>query len=135
MNARKFLGSYLQKEDIPDPIIARVREAREETLEENERAKLILYFEEFEKGLVCNVTNINVLIDVMQSDETDNWIGKDVGLYVDNSVMFAGKRVGGIRCKAPGVPIVRTAPSEPVPIRRDAAPSPAGEPRPPPRGE
>lgn len=139
MKARKFLGSYLRKEEIPDPIIARVRDAKEEILEENEgpKPKLVLYFEEFEKGLVCNKTNINLLIDFFGGDdEIDHWIGHDIGLYVDPNVMFAGKRVGGIRVRAPGPPIVRDAPSEPVPRRRDAsaAPPPSG-PLPPPRKE
>ena len=104
MKARRFLGAYLQKEEIPDSgAVARVRAAKEETLEENERSKLILYFEGLDKGLVCNVTNINVLIDVLGSDETDDWIGREVELYVDHGVMFGGKRVGGIRVRAPGL--------------------------------
>lgn len=104
MKARQFLGSYLQKEEIPDAgTTARIRDAKEETLEENERSKLILYFDGLDKGLVCNVTNINVLIDVLGSDETDDWIGRQIELYVDHGVMFAGKRVGGIRVRAAGV--------------------------------
>ena len=104
MKARRFLGAYLQKEEIPDAgTTARIRESKEETLEENERSKLILYFDGIDKGLVCNVTNINVLIDVLGSDETDDWIGRDIELYVDHGVMFAGKRVGGIRVRAAGV--------------------------------
>ncbi len=104
MKARRFLGAYLQKEEIPDSgATVRIRGAKEETLEENERNKLILYFDDLEKGLVCNVTNINVLIDVLRSDETDDWIGRQIELYVDHGVMFAGKRVGGIRVRAAGV--------------------------------
>ncbi len=100
MRARTFLGSYLQKEDISDPVIVTINSAKEESLNESERSKLILHFKEFEKGLVSNVTNINVLIDILKSDETDDWIGKRIVLYVDNNVMFAGKRVGGIRVRA-----------------------------------
>ena len=104
MKARRFLGAYLQKEEIPDSgTTALIRDAKEETLEENERSKLILYFDGFDKALVCNVTNINVLIDVLRSDETDNWIGRVIELYVDHGVMFAGKKVGGIRVRAAGV--------------------------------
>jgi len=106
LKARRFLGAYLQKEEIPDAgATARIRAAKEETLEENERSKLILYFDGLDKGLVCNVTNINVLIDVLGSDETDNWIGRQIELYVDHGVMFGGKRVGGIRVRASGVKI------------------------------
>ncbi len=104
MKARRFLSAYLQKEDIPDSgAVVRVRAAKEETLEENERSKLILYFDGLDQGLVCNKININVLIDVLGSDETDDWIGRDIELYVDPSVMFGGKRVGGIRVRAAGL--------------------------------
>ena len=99
MKARNFLGSYLQKEDITEPVIATISSAKEESLDENERPKLVLYFAEFEKGLVCNVTNITMLIDVLGSDDTDDWIDRRAILYVDKSVMFAGKRVGGIRVR------------------------------------
>lgn len=103
MKARRFLGAYLQKEEIPDSgATVRIRGAKEETLEETERNKLILYFDDLEKGLVCNITNINVLIDVLGSDETDDWMGREVELYVDHGVMFGGKRVGGIRVRASG---------------------------------
>lgn len=104
MKARRFLGVYLQKEEIPDSgAVARIRAAKEDTLEDDERSKLILYFDGLDKGLVCNKTNINTIIDVLGSDETDDWIGRDVELYVDHGVMFAGKRVGGIRVRAAGV--------------------------------
>jgi hypothetical protein len=37
----------------------------------------------------------------MGSDNTDDWIGKQIVLFVDPSVSFAGKIVGGIRLRAP----------------------------------
>lgn len=104
MNAREFLGAYLQKEDIPDAgIAARIRDAKKKQFEEDERPKLILYFDGLEKGLLCNITNINVLIDVLGSDDINAWFGRQIELYVDHGVMFAGKRVGGIRVRAVGV--------------------------------
>jgi hypothetical protein len=99
MKARNYLGSYLQKEDVPGEITVTIARATEESLDENERPKLILYFKEVEKGLVCNVTNINVLIDIFGDDDTDRWIHGQVILYTDPSVMFAGKRVGGLRVR------------------------------------
>lgn len=115
MKARRFLGVFLQKEEIPDSgSVVRVRAAKEDTLEGDEGPKLILFFDNVDKGLVCNKTNINVLIDILGSDETDDWIGREVELYVDHGVMFAGKRVGGIRVRAAG-PQLRGR-LEPTPI-------------------
>ena len=100
MKVRKFIGQYLKQEDVPDPVIVTIASAKEESLSENERSKLILHFKEHEKGLVCNVTNINMLIGILASDDSDEWVGKRVVLYADPNVMYAGKRVGGIRVRA-----------------------------------
>lgn len=37
------------------------------------------------------------LISAAWGDETDNWLGKSMKLYGDNSVKWAGQEVGGIR--------------------------------------
>jgi hypothetical protein len=100
MKARSFLGSYLKKEDIEDTVVATISSATKEVLEEGERPKLVIHFEELDKGLVCNVTNINTLISILGSDDTDDWTGKTVALFVDPNVTFAGKRIGGVRTRA-----------------------------------
>jgi hypothetical protein len=102
MKARNYLGSYLTKEDVPEPIVVTLTRCTEELLDEAERPKLIVYFKELEKGLVCNVTNINIFIDVFGDDDTDRWIHGQVVLYTDPSVSFGGKRVGGLRVRPTG---------------------------------
>lgn len=114
MKARNFLGSYLQKEDVPNPIVCTISGATEEQLDENERHKLVLQFKELEKGVVMNVTNINTLIFELKTDDTDAWVGNRVEMYVDTDVTFGGKKVGGIR--------FRRAPAEENPRPREAPP-------------
>jgi hypothetical protein len=63
--------------------------------------KWCLAFEESEKPLVLNSINIQLLEKIFGSDDTDDWIGKRVVLYVDPTVSYAGKVVGGIRVRAP----------------------------------
>lgn len=109
MKARNYLGSYLKQEDVPEPAVVTISGAGEESLEENERPKLILYFKELEKGLVCNKTNINMLISMCGDDDTDRWINSQVLLYVDKSITFGSKRVGGIRVG----PVSGTIPAAP----------------------
>jgi hypothetical protein len=99
MKARSFLGSFLQQEDIDGTQIATISSATSEVFEEGEAAKLVIHFEELDKGLPCNKTNINTLIAALNSDDTDNWVGKQIALYVDPNVMFSGKKVGGIRTR------------------------------------
>lgn len=61
-------------------------------------------FEESDKPLVLNSTNIQLCERIFNSDNTDVWIGKKLVLYVDPNVSFQGKVVGGIRVRAPKQP-------------------------------
>jgi hypothetical protein len=86
------------------------------------------------KALVLNATNKDVLRKLF-GPETDEWIGKSVTLYSDPSVMFGGRRVGGIRVREmdPVAPKPKPAPqhSPGHQARRPApaqAPAPANEP-------
>jgi hypothetical protein len=61
--------------------------------------KWIVYFKEFEKGMVLNSTNIQALARACDSEDTDDWAGHEVVVYVDPSVGYAGKVTGGLRIK------------------------------------
>jgi len=101
MNARSFLGGqYLQKEDVSEPVIVTISHAETKAFEGEDRPKLVLYFEEYQKGLACNNTNILILIDACGKDDTDQWKGKKIVLYVDPTVMYSGRMVGGLRVRA-----------------------------------
>jgi hypothetical protein len=79
--------------------------------------KWALTFEESDKPLVLNFTNIQLCEKVFGSDDTDHWKGKKVVLYVDPNVSYAGKIVGGIRVRAPkpgAVPAPPPPPPAPV---------------------
>jgi hypothetical protein len=73
--------------------------------------KWCLTFQEHEKPLVLNSTNIQLCEKVFGSDDTDHWHGKRIVLYTDPNVSFQGKLVGGIRVRAPKA----TAPPPPPP--------------------
>jgi hypothetical protein len=63
--------------------------------------KWCLQFEESDKPLVLNSTNIQLCEKIFGSDDTDDWIGKRIVLYTDPTISFQGKVVGGIRVRAP----------------------------------
>lgn len=63
--------------------------------------KWCLTFAEIAKPLVLNATNIQLIENITGSDDTDNWIGKQIVLYVDPTVTFGGKLVGGVRVRRP----------------------------------
>jgi hypothetical protein len=52
-------------------------------------------------GMVLNRTNADSITEILGTDETDEWAGGRVVLYVDKTVMYAGKRTGGVRVVAP----------------------------------
>jgi hypothetical protein len=49
--------------------------------------------------MVLNRTNTALLRDIF-GDECQTWIGHRVVVYNDANVMFAGKKVGGLRLRA-----------------------------------
>ena len=102
MDARRFTGgSYLRQEDLEGEQLVTIARVDETTFEDEggERKKLVVYFEEFENGLVCNATNTRRLTRACGGWDTDKWPGKRAILYVDEDVEFGGRIVGGIRVR------------------------------------
>lgn len=87
-----------------------------------EELKYALSFNEVEKPLILNSTNGQIIASITKSDDFDGWIGKQVVLYDDPNISFAGKLTGGIRVRAPRVPVAAPAPTQPAPA---PAPKPA----------
>jgi len=61
--------------------------------------KWVLHLEGDAKPLILNSTNINRLVSICGSDETDAWNGQVVVLYNDPSISYAGTVTGGCRVK------------------------------------
>lgn len=71
--------------------------------------KYVLHFVEEKKGMVLNSTNAQLIAKALGSDESDDWLGKQIVCYDDPNVSFAGKLVGGIRCRAKKNQVTATA--------------------------
>jgi hypothetical protein len=87
--------------------------------------KCCVNFHETDKPLVLNSTNGQIIAQItgIDSDIEKNWVGKQIVLYDDPNVSFAGKLTGGIRVRA-----VRTtkqgAATEPIyPVDTDGSQS------------
>ena len=92
-------GKYLKKDDVEPPITVTITNVTHENLAregEVPEMKYVLNFKEA-KPLVMNMTNGQLIAHVLKSEETDNWIGKQITLYNDPSVSFGGKLTGGVR--------------------------------------
>jgi hypothetical protein len=95
----RFLGVT----DIGDKKIrTKIVKVRKEEVKDRDsgrmKKKVLVFFENLDKGLVLNVTNKNVLVDALGKAPA-NWIGASVGIKVDPDVGFAGKKTGGVRLK------------------------------------
>ena len=71
------------------------------TVGEKQERKGALVYQEFDRPMVINRTNIKRLIDLLGND-TDAWIGKKISIY-PSETDFAGKTVACIRVKVPAV--------------------------------
>jgi len=109
-----FSGSFLKAEDITKPTTVTISDA--ELKEFDDGNKLLLKFKGAEKALIVNRTNANVIAEVLDSDNTDDWIGKRITLEV-RKVDFQGKRV----------PAIRVSDEPPQQVQRQAAPPPPAD--------
>lgn len=77
------------------------------------------------KPMLCNKTNRQRLMAMMGTSDTQQMIGRQVWVYYDQFVEYAGKMVGGLRLKeAPTPPQAAQEPAQ-APITAAPAPTPA----------
>ena len=105
---KAFPSNYLKADDLEDrdwPVTIKRVAIESIGQGEDKQPKPIVYFEELEKGLVCNKTNATI-IEKMYGDETDAWTGKRITLWPNHDVEFKGELVSAIRVrsKAPATP-------------------------------
>jgi hypothetical protein len=97
-------GNYLKKEDVTPPQVWTINNVEERTVTapgKEPKEKLVLFFDGTQKGLVLNMTNGDALYDMTGDDDPEEWIGQRVELYVDDTVAYVGKRIGGGRLRKP----------------------------------
>lgn len=95
-------SKYLKTADVPDPVIVTVTKVGKVNMAKEDAApeyKWAIRFEEFAKPMVLNSTNIKIAEKVFGSDNTDDWVGKEIILFTDDNVTFGGDLVGGLRFK------------------------------------
>ena len=98
-------SKFLKKDDFPEEgtVVTFSRFVKENVAKDNEPpdVKWVAYFDGEDKGLVLNKTNLKRAAAAMGSDDTDDWLGKQIVAYFDENVEFGGELVGGIRLRAP----------------------------------
>lgn len=122
-----FKGAYLKADDLQGRTVkVTIEDVRMEELGQGseKESRAVAHFAGKDKGLVLNKTNWNILEEVCGSNDSDDWAGYSVTLYVTR-VDYQGKRVPAIRISdQPGhtTPPAGRAMPEPEPITDDAIP-------------
>lgn len=115
-------GNYLKAEDIKGNGDIRVTIESVSYDEYDGKKRAVLHFRGKDKCLPLNVTNANMIAELLGSDEMDDWEGQMIVLYVTR-VDFQGKRVDAIRIKeAPKrtvAPPPPPAPTTPEPVSEE----------------
>jgi hypothetical protein len=109
-------SKFLSAADVGNrKIRAKIEKVRKEELrgpDGAKRMKFVLHLGGVSKPLVLNSTNASALIGGLGRNPA-SWIGALIGLYVDHGVMYAGKRVAGLRLRVLG-PISAARPTTPA---------------------
>lgn len=95
-------SKYLKQSDVDDEVVVTVKGIKKVNVardDEDADYKWTVIFHEFAKPMVLNVTNLKRMAKAL-GDDTDDWIGNSVVLYVDPDIEFGGNVVGGLRIKA-----------------------------------
>jgi hypothetical protein len=122
-----FPSKFLKSDDLPDDedALVTIVDAQLEPVGPDKEDKLCLRFREFEKALVCNKTNADV-IGELYGDDTDEWLGKKIWLYV-TEVSFQGKTTMAIRVRM-RKPQPKPKPAAPPVVEKEPEPDLSYEP-------
>jgi hypothetical protein len=95
-------SKYLKQSDIEGEklvTIAGLKKVNVARDDEDPEYRWTVKFRELEKSMVLNATNIKRMAKAL-GDDTDEWVDKQVVVYVDPDIEFGGNVVGGLRIKA-----------------------------------
>ena len=95
-------SKFLTKDDVMPPLLVTMGTVERVNVAlpgADEEWKWALHFDELDKPLLLNQTNINLINAATSTDDTDDWVGKKIVLYNDPSIMYKGEVKGGVRVR------------------------------------
>lgn len=95
-------SKYLKKPDVTPDLTVVIESYSYDNLAQQGQPEDMMYCLHFQgdvKPFVLNKTNGELIAMTLGSKDLDHWIGKQITLYVDPTVPFQGKIVGGIRVR------------------------------------
>jgi hypothetical protein len=87
---------------IERPLIVTIKSVALEKLGDSNEIKPVVSFNDDVKPLVLNKTNAASIVNIVGSEQTDEWIGKQVELY-SATTLFHGRPTPCVRVRAASV--------------------------------
>lgn len=98
MNARELcLPPHLEAADFTEETEVTIASVTFGEVGKEKERKGLIHFEEYERAMVLNRTNLKRIIE-WHGNETDDWVGKKIKLY-PSETDFAGDTVPCIRVR------------------------------------
>lgn len=104
-------GKYLGKADFPQDTLVTISYVRMEGIKKESgdtKDQPVAYFSsssnfelDMERGMIVNSGNWDMIEDIAGEDDSDKWGGCQIVVFVDPSIMFGNKTVGGVRIRRP----------------------------------
>jgi len=90
-------SDFLKKEDLKRPVKVEIESVEPITFPNNPKPKLRIGLKGKDKDFICNVTNARTIAACLGTGEIGEWIGKEIMLYNDPTVMMGDEVKGGIK--------------------------------------
>jgi hypothetical protein len=107
-----FPGQYIKAADLQGKrVVVVIDDVRMEDI--GGEQKPVIHFRNKDRGMVLNRTNASAIVDLLGTDDMDEWAGHSIVLY-PTRVDFQGKRVDAIRVDEAPKSKVQPIKAEPV---------------------
>lgn len=119
-------SQWLKAEDLQGakPVVTiETAEVKENTYNGETKKQIVLKFQGKEKQLGLNFTNASRIVELLGTEDFNQWVGASIKLYTDTTTLADGRKVPCIRIfpelpngAAPVVPVASPADDEEVPF-------------------
>lgn len=127
-----YKNPWLKAEDLEDDEqVFTITGSDLHTFDDNgrEKAQIVLTFQETDKKFGLNVTNYTVLRGIFASDDSEDWHGHKIVLFVTQTTMTDGRQVDCLRIKRKATEKLRDDRKAAIAARKAKGQSPAAKPQ------
>ena len=94
-----YLGGYSIEDEDLELTISKVQNEMVKGQSGRDESCMVIYFEELDKGMICNKTNAKTITTVHGTPYIEEWKGKLIQVYVESGVKAFGDVVDALRIR------------------------------------